>query len=71
MSGLVGRTINRLRTMTAQEAELESLQFDRSLVVLELDDGTRLFPRQALHTHHAGFLFAISSEGTVQLVTGD
>lgn len=62
LSKLEGRTIARVRYTT--EAEESSLGWDASAVVLELDDGTLLFPSQDDEGNDAGAMFTQAGSKT-------
>lgn len=52
---LVGRTIKRIRYLS--DSERDELMWDRASIVLELDDGTLLWPSADDEGNDAGALF--------------
>jgi len=59
ISSLIGRTIKNIRPMTADEAEREDWTFRRNgaPAVIELDDGTLLYPSRDDEGNGPGALF--------------
>lgn len=59
---LVGRTIKAVRYTTQKECE--GLDWGASAIVLELDDGTLLFPSSDDEGNSAGALFGQGADGS-------
>lgn len=57
---LLGKTIKKVRYM--EDVEQEALGFFRKALVLELDDGTLLFPAADDEGNDAGALFGMSGD---------
>lgn len=68
MQPLVGRTIKAARYLAPKEAE--HLGWSKSTLLLELDDGTLLFPSQDDEGNAAGTLFIQSGKKTAGLPDG-
>jgi hypothetical protein len=62
---LVGRTIASVRWM--DEEEMEASGWERSPIVLQLDDGTLLFPSADDEGNNAGALFTQAGDKTPDL----
>ncbi len=60
---LEGRTIKQVRYMT--EDECEELMWDERALVLELDDGTLVWPSSDEEGNQAGVLFTNIDEASV------
>jgi len=58
---LVGRTIKKVRYLT--EAEVKGLGWYESSLVMELDDGTLVFPSRDDEGNGGGALFGQNSKG--------
>jgi putative sterol carrier protein len=58
---LVGKTIKKVRYLTAEE--VESLGWSASAVVLELSDGTMLFPSRDDEGNDGGAMFGQGGDG--------
>jgi hypothetical protein len=60
MNSIVGRTIVKVRKMTKKEAEQEGWLY-KNTIVLELDDGTLIYPSGDEEGNHPGALFGIQN----------
>jgi len=65
LKDLIGKKIIRIRPITAAERESEGWDNDHSATsVLELDDGTIIYPSQDDEGNGAGTLFGKTKDGT-------
>jgi len=61
-NNLVGRTIKSVRMQTPEE--MEALDWYTPAVILELDDGTQLFPSKDYEGNNGGALFGKGTDGS-------
>lgn len=69
MESLIGRKIVDVRSMTEEEAEREGWYGHITAPVLELEDGTTLFPSRDPEGNGPGALFGINARGHGLYVT--
>lgn len=64
MQEIVGAKIVGARVMTKEEQEAEGWDFRGDAVLLELDNGMRLYPSQDPEGNGPGCMFGTSKNGT-------
>mgnify|MGYP003679347646 CR=1 FL=1 len=67
MSDMIGKKITAIRAMTSDELETEGWGGDRC-VVIELEDGTLIYPSSDEEGNRAGSLFAVENGEQVHIL---
>ena len=63
VKNLTGRKITKVRNMTKEELENIGWDEDRKIIILELDDGAKIFPSADSEGSYGGELFGITPKG--------